>query len=43
MFHARQALLAISWSLSMMGDLELSDAESNAAAVAIALDIVERM
>ncbi|MFE3759787.1 TetR/AcrR family transcriptional regulator [Nocardia tengchongensis] len=42
-FHARQALLAISWSLSMMGDLDLTDEESNAAAVAIALDIVERM
>ncbi|MGW4117805.1 TetR/AcrR family transcriptional regulator [Nocardia sp. NPDC004711] len=42
-FHARQALLAISWSLSMMGDLELSDEESNQAAVAIALDILTRM
>ncbi|MEU6581140.1 helix-turn-helix domain-containing protein [Nocardia sp. NPDC046763] len=42
-FHARQALLAISWSLSMMGDLELPDEESNHAAVAIALDILARM
>lgn len=42
-FHARQALLAISWSLSMMGDLPLDDDESNAAAVAIALDILERV
>ncbi|MEC3954623.1 helix-turn-helix domain-containing protein [Nocardia sp. CDC153] len=42
-FHARQALLAISWSLSMMGDLELSDEESNDASVAIAMDILRRM
>ncbi|MFE3194771.1 TetR/AcrR family transcriptional regulator [Nocardia sp. NPDC059240] len=42
-FHARQALLAISWSLSMMGDLPLPDEESNAASVAIALSILDRM
>ncbi|WP_460725509.1 TetR/AcrR family transcriptional regulator [Nocardia heshunensis] len=42
-FHARQALLAISWSLSMMGDLALPDEESNAASVAIALSILDRM
>lgn len=42
-FHARQALLAISWSLSMMSDLDLGDEESNAAATRIALDIVARM
>ncbi|MBF6173361.1 TetR/AcrR family transcriptional regulator [Nocardia blacklockiae] len=41
-FHARQALLAISWSLSMMGDLELDDEESYLAATRIALDIVDR-
>ncbi|MVU76402.1 TetR family transcriptional regulator [Nocardia sp. ET3-3] len=43
LFHARQALLTISWSLSMMGDLELSDEESNAASVSIAMDILARM
>ncbi|MEV6767951.1 helix-turn-helix domain-containing protein [Nocardia sp. NPDC051030] len=42
-FHARQALLAISWSLSMMGDLDLSDEESSAAAIRIATDILARM
>ncbi|MGY2062348.1 TetR/AcrR family transcriptional regulator, partial [Nocardia gipuzkoensis] len=42
-FHARQALLAISWSLSMMGDLDLDDERSSAAATRIALDIVARM
>ncbi|MEZ0364326.1 TetR/AcrR family transcriptional regulator [Mycobacterium sp. pUA109] len=42
-FHARQALLAISWSLSMMGDLDLDDHASNTAATRIALDIVDRM
>lgn len=42
-FHARQALLAVSWSLSMMGDLELGDEESNAAATGIALDILTRI
>lgn len=41
-FRARQALLAISWSLSMMGDLEMSDEDSYAAATRIALDIVAR-
>ncbi|MFC4372945.1 helix-turn-helix domain-containing protein [Nocardia halotolerans] len=41
-FHARQALLAISWSLSMMGDLDLNDDDSNAAATGIALDILAR-
>ncbi|MFC3960934.1 TetR/AcrR family transcriptional regulator [Nocardia jiangsuensis] len=42
-FHARQALLTISWSLSMMGDLELDDAQSNAAATRLALDILARL
>lgn len=42
-FHARQALLAVSWSLSMMGDLDLDDEESNAAATGIALEILTRM
>ncbi|MEV5650876.1 helix-turn-helix domain-containing protein [Nocardia sp. NPDC052254] len=42
-FHARQALLAVSWSLSMMGDLDLDDEQSNAAATRIALDILARM
>ncbi|MFI1913332.1 TetR/AcrR family transcriptional regulator [Nocardia sp. NPDC020380] len=42
-FHARQALLAISWSLTMMNDLELSDEESYEAAGRIAMDIVERI
>lgn len=41
-FHARQALLAISWSLAMMGDLELTDEQSHAAATRIALDIIDR-
>ncbi|MCP2292565.1 TetR/AcrR family transcriptional regulator [Nocardia amikacinitolerans] len=42
-FYARQALLAISWSLSMMSDLDLDDEESETAAKRIALDIVARM
>ena len=42
-FHARQALLAVSWSLSMMGDLDLGDEQSNTAATRIALDILTRM
>ncbi|WP_054811482.1 TetR/AcrR family transcriptional regulator [Nocardia arizonensis] len=40
-FHARQALLAISWSLAMMGDLPLTDELSNAAAKRIALNILD--
>ncbi|QIS13440.1 TetR/AcrR family transcriptional regulator [Nocardia arthritidis] len=42
-FHARQALLAVSWSLTMMGDLELDRDEQAAAAAAIANDILARM
>lgn len=42
-FHARQALLTVSWSLSMMGDLDLGDEQSNTAASRIALDILTRM
>ncbi|WP_433598133.1 TetR/AcrR family transcriptional regulator [Nocardia sp. CA-135953] len=42
-FHARQALLAISWSLSMMGDLDLSDEDSYTAATRISLDIATRI
>ncbi|MGV9680001.1 TetR/AcrR family transcriptional regulator [Nocardia sp. NPDC003482] len=42
-FHARQALLAISWSVSMMGDVDLDDDQSRTAATSIALDIVGRM
>ncbi|MEU6562752.1 TetR/AcrR family transcriptional regulator [Nocardia nova] len=42
-FHARQALLAVSWSLSMMGDLDLGDEDSNTAATGIALEILARM
>ncbi|NKY28606.1 TetR/AcrR family transcriptional regulator [Nocardia gamkensis] len=42
-FHARQALLAISWSLSMMGDLDISDEDSYQAATGIASSIVDRM
>jgi AcrR family transcriptional regulator len=42
-FHARQALLAISWSLSMMGDLDLSDEDSYQAGTHIALSIVARI
>ncbi|MGW4370232.1 TetR/AcrR family transcriptional regulator [Nocardia takedensis] len=40
-FRARQALLALSWSLAMMGDLRLSDAESHTAATRIALRILD--
>lgn len=42
MYHARQALLAISWSAAMMGDLPLSDEQCHDIAVAIALDIYDR-
>ncbi|WP_067692500.1 TetR/AcrR family transcriptional regulator [Nocardia jejuensis] len=42
-FHARQALLALSWSISMMGDLPLDDDECYGAASAIASDILRRM
>ncbi|WP_040823406.1 TetR/AcrR family transcriptional regulator [Nocardia jiangxiensis] len=41
-FHARQALLAISWSVGMMGDVELTDEQCRAAAVSLALDIYDR-
>ncbi|WP_405165363.1 TetR/AcrR family transcriptional regulator [Nocardia sp. NBC_01499] len=41
-FHARQALLAISWSTAMMGDLPLSDDECYAAAVDIAHGILAK-
>ncbi|WP_433655951.1 TetR/AcrR family transcriptional regulator [Nocardia sp. CA-128927] len=41
-FHARQALLAISWSTAMMGDLPLSDDECYAASADIARDILAR-
>ncbi|WP_308166470.1 TetR/AcrR family transcriptional regulator [Nocardia albiluteola] len=40
-FHARQALAAISWSVGMMGDVELTDEQCRDAAVKIALDIYE--
>ncbi|MFC9658824.1 hypothetical protein ACFVJ5_01190 [Nocardia sp. NPDC127606] len=42
-YHARQALLAISWSLSMMGDLELTDDQMHTAAMDIAIDILARI
>ncbi|MFW0786436.1 helix-turn-helix domain-containing protein [Gordonia sp. CPCC 206044] len=42
-FNARQALLAISWSLAMMGDLDIDDETSNAAATEIALGLVARI
>lgn len=42
-FHARQALLAISWSVSMMGDLPLTDEERYAASIRIATDILARI
>ncbi|MEU3012896.1 TetR/AcrR family transcriptional regulator [Nocardia asteroides] len=42
-YHARQALLAISWSVSMMGDLDLTDDRMQAAATAVALDILARI
>ena len=35
-FHARQALLAIGWSVAMMGDLDLTDEECHAAAIEVA-------
>ncbi|MFD6159270.1 TetR/AcrR family transcriptional regulator [Nocardia sp. NPDC060256] len=41
-FHARQALLAISWSTAMMGDLPLSDDECYSASLDIARDILAR-
>ncbi|MBF6327778.1 TetR/AcrR family transcriptional regulator [Nocardia transvalensis] len=42
-FHARQAVAAISWSVGMMGDLDLTDDQCNAAAVEIALGIYDRI
>ncbi|GAA5051315.1 TetR/AcrR family transcriptional regulator [Nocardia callitridis] len=42
-FHARQALLAISLSLSMMNDLDLGNDESHTAATQLALDIAARV
>ncbi|WP_327144651.1 TetR/AcrR family transcriptional regulator [Nocardia sp. NBC_01327] len=42
-FHARQALLAISWSITMMSDLELTDEQCNAAAARIASGILADM
>lgn len=42
-YHARQALLAISWSLSMMGDLDLTDDQMHTAATDIAIDILARI
>ena len=41
-FHARQALLAIGWSVAMMGDIDLTDQECCQAAIAIALSIYNR-
>ncbi|MFI6867319.1 helix-turn-helix domain-containing protein [Nocardia sp. NPDC050406] len=41
-FHARQALLAISWSVTMMGDLPLTDDERYEAATRIAADILAK-
>lgn len=41
-FHARQALLAIGWSVAMMGDLNLTDEQCQDAAVAVALNIYGR-
>nr|WP_169815136.1 TetR/AcrR family transcriptional regulator [Nocardia uniformis] len=41
-FHARQALLAISWSVSMMGDLPLTDEQRYAAATRIAAGILAK-
>ncbi|MEV0683274.1 helix-turn-helix domain-containing protein [Nocardia sp. NPDC050378] len=42
-YYARQALLAISWSVSMMGDLDLPDDQMAAAATEIALGILDRL
>ncbi len=42
-FHARQALLAISWSVTMTNDLELTDQQRRDAALAIARDIFDRV
>lgn len=42
-YHARQALLAISWSVSMMGDLDLPDDQMADAATDIALGILDRL
>lgn len=39
-YRARQALLAISWSLSMMGDLDLTDDDLHREAVRIGLGIL---
>ncbi|NKY89328.1 TetR/AcrR family transcriptional regulator [Nocardia veterana] len=41
-FHARQALLAISWSAAMMGDIDLTDEQCRHAAVEVALAIYDR-
>lgn len=41
-FHARQALLAIGWSVAMMGDIDLTDQECSDAAITIALNIYTR-
>ncbi|WP_280266879.1 TetR/AcrR family transcriptional regulator [Nocardia wallacei] len=41
-FHARQALAAVSWSVGLMGDLDLTDAQCGEAAVAIGFDIFDR-
>ncbi|WP_067981037.1 hypothetical protein [Nocardia caishijiensis] len=42
-YYARQALLAISWSVSMMGDLDLPDDRMADAATDIALGILDRL
>ncbi|MFF0454364.1 TetR/AcrR family transcriptional regulator [Nocardia africana] len=41
-FHARQALLATSWSITMTSDLDLTDDQLRTAAAAIAYDIFTR-
>ncbi|MFN3007928.1 TetR/AcrR family transcriptional regulator [Mycolicibacterium wolinskyi] len=41
-FHARQALLTMSWSVAMMGDLPLTDEQCNETALTIALGIYNR-
>ncbi|MGH3640302.1 MAG: hypothetical protein ACRDUX_14880, partial [Mycobacterium sp.] len=38
-FHARQALFAIGWSVAMMGDLDLTDDQCSQTAITIALSI----
>jgi hypothetical protein len=42
-YHARHALLAISWSLSMRGDLKLTNDQMCTAATDIAVDILARI